>query len=147
MNHDGPGYPRNLVGKRDRGYLGRPARHQSAQPWPLVSAMFLRIADDGHRAGDEQPAQVSIALLGDAAESVLAASRVLLGHQPDPGGKIASRSERLPVADLGNQRGGDDRADARDLLQPPARLARAMPGQDFLLDGPELGAEGAVLPR
>src|SRR6266446_9248222 len=102
------------------------------QVWPLVSAMFLRIADDGHCAGDEQPSQVSIALLGDAAKPILAAGRVLLRHQPDPGGEIASRPERLPVADLGNQGGGDDRA-ARNLLQPPARLAGAMPGQDALL--------------
>src|SRR5258705_10137639 len=107
--------------------------------------MFLGIADDGHCAGVEQPPQVSLALLGDAAKPILAAGRVLLRHQPDPGGEIASRPERLPVADLGNQGGGDDRA-ARNLLQPPARLAGAMPGQDALLDGPELGTDGAVLP-
>ena len=49
------------------------------------------VADDGHGAGDQQPSQVSIALLGDAAKPVLAAGRLLLGHQPDPGSKIASR--------------------------------------------------------
>jgi hypothetical protein len=27
----------------------------------------------------------------------------------------------LPVADLGNKSGGDDRADARNCVQPPAR--------------------------
>jgi CubicO group peptidase (beta-lactamase class C family) len=35
--------------------------------------VLLRVADDGHCAGDQQPSQVSIALLGDAAEPVLAA--------------------------------------------------------------------------
>src|SRR4029077_20776481 len=146
VDHDCPGYPRNLVGECNRGDLGRPALHQSPQPRLLSSAVFLRVADDGHCAGDEQPSQVSIALLGDAAAPILAAGRVLLGHQPDPGGEIASRPERPPVADLGNQGGGDDRADAGNLLQPPARLAGAMPGQDALLDGPELGTDGAVLP-
>ena len=89
---------------------------------------FLRIANDGHGTGDQQPSQVAIALLGDAAELVLAAGRMLLGHQPNPGGKVAPRAELLPVADLGNQGGGHDRADARDLLQATARFARAMPG-------------------
>jgi hypothetical protein len=36
------------------------------------------MADDGHRADDQQPSQVSIALLGDAVKPVLAAIRVLL---------------------------------------------------------------------
>ena len=43
--------------------------------------------------------------------------------------------------------GGDDRADTWDIFQPPARLARAMPGQDALPDGSDLGSDGAVLPR
>jgi hypothetical protein len=43
------------------------------------------VADNGHRADDQQPLQVSIALLGDAAEPIFAAGRVLLRHQPDPG--------------------------------------------------------------
>jgi hypothetical protein len=52
-------------------------------PW------LLRVADDGHGAGNEQPSQVSIALLGDAPELILAAGRMLLGHQPNPSGKVA----------------------------------------------------------
>jgi len=109
--------------------------------------MLLCIADDRRRADDQQPSQVSITLLGDAAEPVLAAGRMLLGHQPNPGGKVAPRCKRLPVANLGNHSRGDNRADAWNLRQPPARLARAMPSQDALVDGSDLGSDRAVLPR
>ena len=132
-HHDGPGHPCDLVGERNGGDLGGSALHQSCEPGPL-GAVLSRISDNGHGAGDQQPSQVAIALLGDAAEPFLAAGRMLLRHQPDPGRKIAPRAERLPVADLGNQGGGHNRANAGDLLQPPAGFTRAMPGMDALVD-------------
>src|SRR5262249_18686165 len=89
-NHDGPGNPGYLVGQGDGGPLGRPRCHQPSQPGMLLRAVLLRIADDGHGTIDEQPPQVSIALLRNAAELVLAAARVLLRHQPDPGGQTSS---------------------------------------------------------
>jgi hypothetical protein len=88
----------------------------------LLRAVLLRIADDGHGTIDEQPPQVSIALLGDTAELVPATGRVLLRHQPDPGGQTTPGAKRLPVADLGNKGGGHDRPNTRNLLQPPARF-------------------------
>ena len=97
-------------------------------------AVLSRVPDDSHGAGDQQPSQVAIALFGDTAEPILAAGRMLLGHQSDPGGEIAPGAERLPIADLGNQGGGHNRADAGDLLQPPAGFTRAMPGVDALVD-------------
>lgn len=72
---------------------------------------------------------------------------MLLRHQSDPGRKTAPRGECLPVADLGDQCGGSDRADARDLRQPTARLAAAVQGHDALVDGCYLGADGTILPR
>jgi hypothetical protein len=72
---------------------------------------------------------------------------MLLRHQPDPGRKAAPRCKRLPIANLGNQSRGDDRADAGYLRQAPARIARAMQGQDALIDRSDLGSKGAVLPR
>jgi hypothetical protein len=50
---------------------------------------FRKGQDNGQRADDQQPPKVSIALFGDAVEPVLAASRVLLWHQSDPGSKTA----------------------------------------------------------
>src|SRR5215831_831856 len=127
-----------LVGQGDRCHLRRAALHQSSEPWPLQRAVLLRVADDGHRAGDEQPSQVAIALFGDAAELVLATGRLLFRYQANPGSQAAPRPERLPVTDLGNQSRGDNRTDARYLLQPPARLARTVPDQDTPVDRPEL---------
>src|SRR5262249_51082899 len=71
--------------------------------------------------------QMSIALFGDPAQSALAAGRMLLGHQPDPRGETAARGERRPISNFGPQRGGDDRANTGDFLQPPARFTRAVP--------------------
>src|SRR5262249_7576255 len=116
------------------------------EPRSPLGAVLLGVADDGHGTCYEQPSQVAITLLGDAAEPLLAAGRVLLGHQPDPGSKIAPRAELPPVADFGNQRGGHDWADARDLLQATARFARAMPGEDTFVDWSNLGTDRAVLP-
>ena len=132
--HDGPGDPCHLVGQGDSSHFRRPALHQPPQPRPLLRAVLLRVADHGHGAGDEKPSQVSIALLGDTTELVLATRCVLLRYQPNPGSQTTPRLERLPVADLGNKSGGDNRPDARNLFQPPARLAGAMPGQNTLTD-------------
>ena len=119
MDDDRPGHPRNLVGQCEGRDLGRSTRHQSSEPWPLQRAVLLRVADNGHRADDEQPSQVSVTLLGDAAELVLAAGRLLLGYQANPRSQATTRPECLPVADLGNQGSGDDRTNAWNLFQPP----------------------------
>jgi hypothetical protein len=91
----------------------------SCEPNSLGAALS-RVANDGHGTGDKEPSQIAIALFGDAAEPFLATGRVLLGHQTDSGRKIAPGAERLPVADLGNQGRGCNRANARDLLEPSA---------------------------
>src|SRR5476649_1055369 len=132
-DHDGPGHPRNLVGERHGRHFRGTALHQPAEPGTLLGAVLARVANDGHCPDHQQPPQISIALLGDAAEPVLAAGAVLLGHQSDPGSKTAPRCECLPVADLSNQGGGADRANAWYFRQPPACLARAMQGQDALV--------------
>src|SRR5262249_18347159 len=43
------------------------------------------------------------------------------------------------------QRGGDDWANARDFLQPPAFLTRAVPDMDAFLDGHDLCPDSRVL--
>jgi hypothetical protein len=81
--HHGPGHPRDLVGERDGGDLGRPPRQQCREPGPMLGAMDLGITDDGERACRKQAAQIPIALLANTAESVLAPARVLLRHEPN----------------------------------------------------------------
>ena len=84
LGHHRPGHSGNLVSERDGGHLGRPPGQQRREPWPVLGAMDLGVADDGKRAGGEQTAQIAITLFADAAELVLAATRMLLGDEPDP---------------------------------------------------------------
>src|SRR5262249_11027572 len=132
-NHDRPSHPCDLVGECNRRHLYRSAIHYSCEP-SSFGAMLSRIANDSHSAGDEEPSQIAIALLGYAAEPFLAAGRVLLGHQTNPGGESAPRAERPPIADLGNQSDSDDRTNARDFLEPSALFTRSVPSMDALVD-------------
>ena len=54
--HHGPHHPRELVGKRDGGNLGRAPCQQGRAPGPMPGAVDLGIADHGQRAGGEQAA-------------------------------------------------------------------------------------------
>src|SRR6266508_3217542 len=85
LGHHGPSHSGELIGERDGSDLGRPPRHQCGKSGSMLGAMDLGIADNGECAGSKQAAQIAIALLADTAELVLAPTRVLLRHQPDPG--------------------------------------------------------------
>jgi len=85
----------------------RPYLNYVVMPSPIGYRSICWRLSRSHCTGDEQPSQVAIALLGDAAELVLAAGCVLLRHQSNPCREAASRAELLPVADLGNPGGGD----------------------------------------
>jgi len=56
---------------------------------------------------------------------------MLLRHQPNPGGKIPSRSESLRISDAGDQSGGERGTNAGNLIEPPARLIGSVPGHDL----------------
>ena len=56
LGHHGPGHPRNLVGKRDGGDLGRAPPQQRREPGSMLGAVNLGVADDGQRSGHEQAA-------------------------------------------------------------------------------------------
>jgi hypothetical protein len=70
--HHRPRHPGDLVGKRDGGDLRRPSRQQCGKPGSVLGAMDLGIAYDGERAGNEQAAQIAVALFADTAEPILA---------------------------------------------------------------------------
>src|SRR6266480_4290514 len=110
--------------------------------------MDFGIANHCQRAGREQAAQIAIALLADTAEPVLAPARVLLRHEPDPRREIPTRSESLRISNAGDQSGGQRRTNARDLIEPLARLIGSVPGHDLAvevenlrLQRPQLGTE------
>src|SRR4029453_3226529 len=107
----------------------------------MLGAVDLGIADHSKCAGRKQAAQISITALGDAAELFLAAARALLRHEPDPSGKVASRSKSSRVGNARHQAGSQRRPDARDLVKPLARLIGSMPSQDAPIELQDLGLE------
>src|SRR5262245_21302946 len=70
---------------------------------------------------------------------------MLSRHKANPRSETATRREGLPISHFGHQRGGDDRTNARDLLQPPAFFTRAVPGMDTLLDRHNLCPDSRIL--
>src|SRR5262249_32618867 len=60
-HHHGPGNAGDFVSTRTGSAFNRPTFHQPSEPGPL-RAVLASISDHSHGAGDEQPAQVSIAL-------------------------------------------------------------------------------------
>src|SRR5678815_5278218 len=84
LGHYRPGHPGELVGERDGRDLGGSPRQQRREPGPVPGAVDLGISDDSECPSREQTAQIAIASLGDIAEPLLAAARVLLRHQPNP---------------------------------------------------------------
>src|SRR5258705_13976348 len=83
-------HPGNLVGKRDGGDLRGAPPQQRREAGPVPGSVDLGVTDDGECTGDEQAAQIAVTLFADAAEPVLAPTRVLLRNEPDPGREIAS---------------------------------------------------------
>lgn len=130
FGHDRPGDARHFVGDGDRDNLDRLLRQQSSDP-----RMLLRMAPGvlDHRccAHDEWPSQIAIALLGNAAELLLAALRILSRHEPDPGCEIATRLEGARASDRRGDRRGPDHADSRDRFEaaalPPYRSSYSIP--------------------
>jgi hypothetical protein len=61
-HHDGPGHSSDFVGERDSGDFDRSASPQANEPEPF-RAVLSRISDNGHGTCDQQPSQMSIALL------------------------------------------------------------------------------------
>src|SRR5580693_684572 len=70
---------------------------------------------------------------------------MLLGNKSDPGRQASPGRELFPITHFSDQGGGDDRTNARDLLEPPAFFARAMPGMDVLLEHSDLCRDYGVL--
>ena len=76
-----------LLASASCGDLCRAARQQLHQPWP-AGAVPLGVSDDGHRADEQQLPQISVALLCDSAEPLLAAAGVLARNKTDPRSEV-----------------------------------------------------------
>src|SRR5579863_6696507 len=124
FDQHGPDDPRGLGGERHHGDLVWPSREQLAQPRVADAASFL-LPQMGACPADEERAEHAVTLLGDPAGPMLAAGAVIAAGQPDPGREIAPRAEHLGIGHLGQNRAGDDRADARYLHQPAGLMIGA----------------------
>ncbi len=68
------------------------------------------LSNNGCCTDDEQPSEIAISPLGDAAEPLLATRRVLPRHKSDPCCKIPAGFEATRVCDSGSDGRGPDHA-------------------------------------
>src|SRR4051794_39895114 len=127
-----PDNARRLIGESDGDDACRPTGQQLLGP--NCAAGAAGVTHQRCSAENEKSANVPIALLRDAPETLTAAGRILFWCQPEKGCKVASRLELC----RGSNRGGDGRsrndADTGDCRQPATGVVVSMPGPDRLLD-------------
>ena len=109
FGHDCPSDARHLVGHRNGDELGWFLGQQPYDPGMLLR-MQPCLSNNGCCTDDEQPSEIAISLLGDAAEPLLATRRVLPRHKSDPCRKIPSGFEATRVCDGGSDGRGPDHA-------------------------------------
>ena len=75
-----------------------------------------------HCAGSDHQnsSQIAIAPFRDRPELLFAASRVFARHEPDPGREVTTRSKNLRIRDGRCDRGGSDKTNSGDALEPLA---------------------------
>jgi len=83
LGHDCPSDARHLVGNGNGDELGRLPGQQPYDPGMLLR-MPSGVLNNCCCTDDEQPSEIAISLLGDAAEPLLATRRVLPRHKSDP---------------------------------------------------------------
>ena len=92
LGHDRPSDARHLVGDGNGDKLGRLLGEQPHDP-EILLRMLPGVSNNGRCTDDEQPSEIAISQLGDAAEPLLAPHRVLPRHKSDPCCKIPTRFE------------------------------------------------------
>lgn len=80
--------PRELVGERDGDEPERLFLQELSDPIRHGCCLVLRVTDDGGSTDNQQSAQISVSLLGDATELGFAPCRMLLRRQAEPSGKL-----------------------------------------------------------
>src|SRR5436190_22227938 len=98
LGHDRPSDARHLVGNGNGDELGRLLGQQPHDPGMLLR-LLPGVSNNGCCTDDEQPSEITISLLGDAAEPLLATRRLLLRQKSDPCCKITTGSEVTRVCE------------------------------------------------
>src|SRR6266567_5661529 len=89
---------------------------------PLPESSCVVLDPKQYRAGtvDQHATEIDVAALADAEQLLLAPGGVLPWHHANPGREVTSPAEGSSVTDGGHGCGGDQRAKAGNLAQPPA---------------------------
>jgi len=105
ISHDRPNDPGSFVSEGHRHHVeGTPVQQLC---YPGICHLMDTDAMNGcSGAMYQQFANISVAPLTDAAETLLTPRRVLLRYQPEPGRKMSSRGELLWMIDGRRQSGG-----------------------------------------
>src|ERR1700716_1685038 len=111
----------------------------------MPGAMDLGIADERECSSHEQAAHIAIALFTDAAEPLLARTRVLFGNEPNPGREVAPWSEGSGIGNTSNQRSRQHRTDPGNVMKALARLVGSVPGHDHPIELQDLPLEAEQL--
>ena len=100
LRHHGPETTGHFVGKRNRGNHAWLSRPQARQPAIVRGAKPFDRLQNGHRARDQERADVALPPLRRLAQPGFAAPRVLLGHEPPrhAGGVLSARRVDPPGA-------------------------------------------------
>src|SRR5439155_6502609 len=96
--------------------LGKPVH-----PPPETSGVILDAKQYGPSSVDQHATQIDVAALADAEQLLLASGGVLAGHDANPGCEVPPTAKGSPVADCGHGCRRDQRAEAGDLAQTPAK--------------------------
>src|SRR5215470_8117417 len=140
-------FPANWTARRCPRRMTRmiPASWPAAHDPGMLLRMLPGISNNSCCTADEQPSEIAISLLGNAAEPLLASRRVLPRHEPDPCCKIPAGFEVTRVCDSGSDRRSSDHAYPRYSLEAAARIIGTMMGVNGPIQNPDLQFERGEL--
>src|SRR5262245_46195776 len=101
--------------------------------------MGARLLDHGKGPDDQDAPQVSVALLGDGSQPLLAAGRIFARDDADPCREVTPRLEDRSIRNRGDNGTRAEDANARNGLKPFAVRVFSMLSEKALLDGTNLG--------
>jgi hypothetical protein len=104
----------------------------------MLLRMLPGVSNNSCCTDDEQPSEIAISLLGDAAEPLLAARRMLPRHKSDPCRKIPTGFEVTRVCDSRSNGRGPDHANPGHGLEAAAHVIGTMMGVNGAIQGPDL---------
>src|SRR5262245_5442235 len=100
---------------------------------------WARLLDHGKGPDDQDAPQVSVALLGDGSQPLLAAGRIFARDDADPCREVTPRLEDRSIRNRGDNGTRAEDANARNGLKPFAVRVFSMLSEKALLDGTNLG--------